>query len=107
MSLTLPRSRYASLSVKDLLDAREAYHTHLVHLEKVVATAIGRYRFVTDDPPSDGREPPPEARGRRDPRTLANSEVRPCSWPCVPVRASPARGDGALPHHHGALGRAL
>jgi len=86
MTLHLPRRSFASLSVKDLIDAREAYHTHLLHLENVVATAIGRYRFVRTDPDDpDGLEPPKGGRGRDDERTLANSEVRPYSWPCVMV----------------------
>ena len=32
-----PRRDYASLSIKDLLDAREAYHVHLSILNNVVA----------------------------------------------------------------------
>ena len=39
-----PPRDYASLSVRDLLDARDAYHLHLSHLSNVVATAVGRYR---------------------------------------------------------------
>ncbi|MBL9022428.1 MAG: hypothetical protein JNL21_09510 [Myxococcales bacterium] len=86
MSLLLPKRRFASLSVKDLLDAREAYHTHLLHLENVIATAIGRYRFVKSDPRVvDGLEPADGQRGRDEPRTLENSEVRTESWPCVMV----------------------
>lgn len=79
MSLNLPRRQFSSLSVKDLLDAREAYHIHLMHLENVVATAIGRYRFTADDRGGDGE------RGRDTPRTLANSALRDDSWPCVLV----------------------
>jgi len=40
-----PRRDYSSLSVHDLLDARDAYHVYLASLEHVVATAIGRYRI--------------------------------------------------------------
>jgi hypothetical protein len=40
-----PRRDFASLSVRDLLDAREAYHVYLATLENVLATAIGRYRI--------------------------------------------------------------
>lgn len=82
MSVLLPRRSFASLSVKDVLDAREAYHVHLLHLEHVVATAVGRYRFVRDDPneKKDGG-----TRGRDVPRSLSNSEVRDYSWPCVLV----------------------
>ena len=46
-----PYSRsYASLAVRDLLEAREAYHVHLCHLDNVFATAIGRYLIRRDDP---------------------------------------------------------
>lgn len=87
MSLSYPRRSFSSLSVRDLLDAREAYHTHLVHLENVIGTAIGRYRFYHDDEVSpDGKEPPPRSpRGHAEPKTFANSELRHYSWPCVMV----------------------
>ena len=38
-----PRRDYSSLSIKDLLDARDAYHVYLASLENVVGTAVGRY----------------------------------------------------------------
>ena len=38
-----PRRNFSSLSIKDLLDARDAYHVHLAHYETVIGTAIGRY----------------------------------------------------------------
>lgn len=63
---------FSSLSVKDLLEAREAYHVHLAHLENVVATAVGRYR-TRKDPKDDG------------PKRLDNTEVREGAWPCVLV----------------------
>ena len=34
-----PRVDFSSLSLRDLLDARDAYHVHLSHMENVVATA--------------------------------------------------------------------
>ena len=40
---------FSSLSIKDLLDAREAYHVHLAHLKEVYATAIGRYLIRKSD----------------------------------------------------------
>ncbi len=79
-----PKYNFASLSVKDLLDARDAYHLHLAHLENVVATAIGRYRIIQKDPD----ETNPEVRRHGDapaPPTLLNSVVTPWSWPCVMV----------------------
>jgi hypothetical protein len=75
---------YSSLSVKDLLDAREAYHVHLIMLPTVVATAIGRFRFHFEDPCA--RDPDARAKyGETPPRTLADTVVRPWSWPCVMV----------------------
>ncbi|HEU0176386.1 MAG TPA: hypothetical protein VFV58_19140 [Blastocatellia bacterium] len=83
-----PRRDFTSLSMRDLLDAREAYHVHLSSLENVIATAIGRYRIHERDwyashPPDDPR---PSAYPRvSEPRTLSNSIVKPWSWPAVIV----------------------
>ena len=44
------KSNYFALSIKDLLEAREAYHVHLSNFPNVVATALGRYRIRKDDP---------------------------------------------------------
>jgi len=75
---------FSSLSVKDLLDARDAYHVHLAHLEHVIATAIGRYCIRKDDP--DVRQPRAwKPRGKNDARTLENTVIEPWSWPCVLV----------------------
>ncbi|NUO52291.1 MAG: hypothetical protein HOV80_25840 [Polyangiaceae bacterium] len=82
------RRNYASLSVKDLLDAREAYHVHLCHMANVVATAVGRYRFTAEDDESEETALGTRPRGRTQKRTLRNSEVRPYSWPCVMVFVS-------------------
>ena len=83
-----PPRDYSSLSVKDLLDARDAYHLHLSHLDSVVATAISRYRIRKGDwyekhPPSEPRPADfPRVAGER---TLYNSVVTDWSWPCVLV----------------------
>src|SRR6476646_844645 len=83
-----PRRDFASLSLKDLLDAREAYHVYLSQLDNVVATAVGRYCIHEDDwyaqHPPDRPRPPNVARITA-PRTLANSVFRPWSWPAVLV----------------------
>jgi len=73
-----PQRDYASLSIKDLLDAREAYHVYLSTLENVVATAIGRYLIHQDDwyatnPPDRPR--PPDYPKAKVPRTLENSGI--------------------------------
>lgn len=75
-----PRRNFSSLSMKDLLDARDAYHVHLAHYETVIGTAVGRFLLR-----------PKEAKNWREeviehePRTLANTVVRPWSWPCILV----------------------
>jgi len=83
-----PRRDFASLAMRDLLDAREAYHVYLSSLENVVATAIGRYRIHEQD--WYATHPPDEPRPRDYPRvsearTLSNSIVKPWSWPAVLV----------------------
>jgi hypothetical protein len=83
-----PRRDYTSLSVRDLLDAREAYHVYLSTLDTVVATAIGRYLIRKNDWYADHSPDNPRPPGVRKPtgaRTLDNSVVRPWSWPCVLV----------------------
>jgi hypothetical protein len=83
-----PPRDYSSLSVRDCLDARDAYHVHLAHLDNVIATAIGRYRIRRGDrydvcAPGDPRAKDlPKATGER---TLFNSVIKPWSWPCVLV----------------------
>ena len=81
---------FAGLSLTDVLDARDAYHVHLVRQRHVVATAVGRYLVRSNDDPGNGRPlslaerlalPP----GQQPARTLQNSSVRPWSWPCVLV----------------------
>jgi hypothetical protein len=78
------RHDFSSLSVRDLLEAREAYHVHLAHLDQVYATAIGRYLIRTDDVNAE------DPKNHSDPadlgkRTLLNSAVQDWSWPCVLV----------------------
>ena len=102
------KRNFSSLSVRDLIDARDQYHLHLAHLENVVATAIGRYRIRTNDwyathPPNE--KPPADYKKPNDERTLFNSVVRPWSWPCVlvfvnkwiPVRRFGDSPDQAVP----------
>src|ERR1044071_2190897 len=83
-----PQRDYSSLSIRDLLEAREAYHVHLAHLESVVATAIGRYRIRKGDwydLHSPAEKCPPDFPRPKGARTLANSVVKPWSWPAVLV----------------------
>ncbi|MDH7460788.1 hypothetical protein QEG73_05840 [Chitinophagaceae bacterium 26-R-25] len=64
-------NQYDFLSIKDLLDAREAFHVHLMRKENVIGTAIGKYR----------------RRKKNDdkPKTLDNTFVDSSSWPCILV----------------------
>ena len=82
---------FASLSTKDLLEARDTYHWHLIHKANVVATAIGLYRIRKTDSWPDRKSPSVEqtrnarAAKAKPERTFENSEVRDYSWPCVLV----------------------
>ena len=77
---------FSSLSLKDLIDARDAYHFHLMSKANVVGTAVGLY-LIRDK--EDWPAGPGEAAGPRHkltyPRTFANSQVRDYSWPCIIV----------------------
>src|SRR5262245_32437187 len=90
MDILSPTIDFNTLSLLDLLHARQQFHPHLIHKANVVGTAVGRYLIRRDDPdPSatdtlTGRT----ARTPKPARTLANSEVRPHSWPCILVFVS-------------------
>jgi hypothetical protein len=76
---------FSALSVRDLLDARDQYHFHLMNKANVVGTAIGRYLIRNKEHyPSSERRPKP-VKGKR---TLNNSSARDYSWPCVLVFVS-------------------
>lgn len=73
-----------SLSVRDLLEARDQYHVHLANLPTVIGTAVGRYRIRRED--KNFKDKNQESRsGELGPRTLLNSDFRDWSWPCVLV----------------------
>jgi hypothetical protein len=75
---------FAHLSLRNLIEARDLFHIHLMRHPNVVATAIGRYRIRKSDSwPNDRRQ-----RHDSGPRRLDNSEVRPYSWPCILVFVS-------------------
>ena len=64
---------YQALSIRDVLEARDAYHVFLMRKKNVIGTAIGKYRFRQEGVPETVA------------KTLENSEVRKYSWPCVMV----------------------
>src|SRR5437868_14050238 len=79
---------FSALSLRDLVEARDLYHFHLMSKANVVGTAVGLYLIRRDeDWPTtriqDG------GRAKRDkktyPRKFDNSEVRDYSWPCILV----------------------
>ena len=72
---------FSLLSLRDLLAARELFHLHLINKPNVVATAVGRYRIRKH--PQNGA--PGESEAAHPKRTLANSEIRPDSWPSILV----------------------
>lgn len=78
---------FASLSTKDLLEARDQYHWHLIHKRNVIGTAVGlphpKERSVAHAGTynADYRKPD-QPKGER---TFENPEVRDYSWPCVLV----------------------
>jgi hypothetical protein len=75
---------FLSLSISDLLEAREAYHVHISRMDRVIGTAIGRFLIRRQD--ADFKDPyGQEKRFKSAPRTLGNSDVRKWSWPCVLV----------------------
>lgn len=86
-------ANFRALSLKDLLEARDLYHYHLMNKPNVVGTAIGLYLIRKNDPrpkgPSDSgahrHETSETTEQPRPVRTLGNSEVRDYSWPCVLV----------------------
>src|SRR5258708_12282986 len=85
MSPLSAQQNFQSLSLKDLLEARDLYHWHLSNKANVVGTAIGLYLIRRSDPWPNGRAAAdesslPHAKGIR---TFDNSEVRPYSWPPV------------------------
>jgi len=82
------KNNFRSLSMKDLLQARDLYHYHLLNKRNVVGTAVGLYLIrKTDKPPDQVKAMKAEEKKayerQRGERTLTNSEVRDYSWPCV------------------------
>lgn len=73
---------FSSLSLKDLVEARDLYHFHLMNKANVIGTAVGLY-LIRD------KEKWPQETGRYQkltyPRTFGNSHVREYSWPCIIV----------------------
>lgn len=84
MSVLDLQYNFAGLSLKELLEARDVYHFHLLSKANVVGTAVGYYLIRKEEPwptkPGEGKTPKSKP---KTVRTLFNSEVRDYSWPCV------------------------
>jgi hypothetical protein len=80
------RPNFQSLSIKDLLQARDQYHYQLMNKANVAGTAIGLYLIRTSDPyPTAAVKADTAVQKGKEPRTFENSSVREYSWPCVLV----------------------
>jgi hypothetical protein len=96
-----PANSYDQLSLRDLLDARDQYHIHLMRHPNVVATAVGRYRIRKRDSwPTKTGEGKTNGKYARD---LQNSEVRYYSWPCILVFVDEWQDPSELASRPGAL----
>ena len=73
------------LSIKDLIEARDQFHVHLMNKKNVVATAIGRYLIRYSDLDENGKMIVHDKPKKKGPRTLDNSIVIDVSWPCILV----------------------
>ncbi len=82
-------SDFGSLSLKDLVEARDLFHYQLINKKNVIATALGLYLIRKSDPwPSRHDQIRSNRQKKRERRTLFNSEIRPYSWPCIYVFVS-------------------
>jgi hypothetical protein len=72
---------YHSLSLVDLLEARNLYHLHLTGKQGVIGTAVGRY-FIRHGDSVPGAKVRVKGTG---PKTLTTAEIRDYSWPCIVV----------------------
>ena len=77
---------FSSLSLKDLIEARDLYHFHLMNKANVIGTAVGLYliRDKEDWPQAPGEGVRPRHK-LTYPRTFGHSQVRDYSWPCILV----------------------
>src|SRR6476659_337009 len=76
---TADPTNYSHLSLRDLVEARDMFHAHLINKRNVVATAIGRYLVRKKDLDRYGRDKGSSG----GVRTLSNSVVVEDSWPCI------------------------
>jgi|HubBroStandDraft_6_1064221.scaffolds.fasta_scaffold00142_8 hypothetical protein len=68
-----PYKTFSTLSFRDLVEARDFYHSQLMRKQNVVGTALGRYLQRKTGV------------SKAVAKTLSNTEVRNNSWPCLLV----------------------
>jgi hypothetical protein len=86
MDILSSKFNFNSLSIKDLIEARDLFHVHLINKRNVIATAVGRYRVRENEPwPNEEGYADSLKPRQKGERTLLNSEVREYSWPCILV----------------------
>lgn len=87
MDILSTKFNFNSLSLPDLVEARDLFHVHLINKKNVVATAVGKYRIRKTDPwpAQKGYLQTLSPTSKKQARTLQNSEVRDYSWPCILV----------------------
>ena len=93
MSQIQPHYDFNHLSVKDLVEARDMFHAHLINKKNVVATAVGRYLIRKNDLDENGKY---KSGKEKKPRTLENSIVVDISWPCILVFVDTWQGEEEL-----------
>jgi hypothetical protein len=71
---------YHSLSLVDLLEARNLYHLHLTAKQGVIG-AVGRY-FIRNGDSEPGARVVVKGTG---PKTFSTAGIRSYSWPCIVV----------------------
>src|SRR5689334_24222044 len=76
---------FSSLSLKDLIEARDLYHFHLMSKPNVVGTAVGMYLIRDEEEWPQGERAGAPYKKLTYPRTFGNSHVRDYSWPCILV----------------------
>lgn len=80
---------YYLLTIKDLLEARDAHHIFLSNIDRVIGTAVGLYRIRRTDPDAkkwiEEETSFTRPRIKSEIRTLDKTVVKRWSWPCVLV----------------------
>src|SRR5262245_18380381 len=77
---------FSTLSLRDLMEARDLYHFHLMSKANVVGTALGLDLIrAEEDWPRSRDDRLAKSAKLKTPRTLGTSQVRDYSWPCIIV----------------------